>query len=409
MKSVPKKLLYIGHVWPEPASSAAGYRTMAILQAAQAEGWKVDFASSSEPTPWSIELKKHGFKSHKITINEGSFDKFIQEHQADFVVFDRFITEEQFGWRVEKYSPNSIRILDTIDLHFLRRERQKALNENYQFNLHSNDAVREISAIYRCDLSLIISSFEIQLLQEKFTIPSELLFYSPFMLQRDKNLKLKDFKQRRNFIMIGNFIHAPNWDAVVWCYKHIWPSIRTHLPDAELHVYGAYVPDKAKQFHQPQKGFHIMGRAEKLQELFPTYRLNLVPLRFGAGIKGKIADGFIYGTPCITTPIGAEGMAENLPWGGHICEPNEEFVKQAISLYQKPEEWYQCQLNGWQILEQVHNKDKNQSALINQLLKIEEIIQCHRKNNFIGHMLRYHFHRSTEFMSRWIEEKNKTV
>jgi len=407
MTASTKQLLYIGHVWPEPASSAAGYRTMAILEAAQNAGWQVSFASAAEQTPWSLALEKSTIHCHSIKINDACFDKFIQQSQPDFVIFDRFMTEEQFAWRVEKYSPSSIRILDTIDLHFLRRARQKSLNQGTELDLHSEDSLREIAAIYRSDLSLIISDYEMELLSNDFAIHNSLLFYSPFMLDRENSQTLSSFQQRQHFVMIGNFIHPPNWDAVRWCYDKIWPEIRTALAEAELHVYGAYTPDKAKQLHQPNKGFHIKGRAENLEQLFSSYRINLVPLRYGAGIKGKVADGFLNGTPCISTSIGAEGMSANLPWGGYICDTETDFIQASVNLYQSQSDWEQFQKYGWNIIDTVHNKQHNQNLLIQRLLELEANIHEHRKQNFYGRMLRFHFHRSTEFMSRWIEEKNK--
>jgi len=402
-----KHLLYIGHLWPEPASSAAGYRTLAILEAALAAGWQVSFASAAEKTPWSLDLESSSVNCISIQINASSFDQFIQDCNPDFVLFDRFMTEEQFAWRVEKHSPRSIRILDSIDLHFLRRARQKALNNNTRLDLLSEDAKREIAAIYRCDLSLIISDYEMQLLNDTFGIDNSQLFYSPFMLDVTAETTSPSFTERQHFIMIGNFIHAPNWDAVRWCYDKIWPEIHAALPAAELHVYGAYTPDKAKQLHQPKKGFHIMGRAEKLPELFASHRVNLVPLRYGAGIKGKVADGFLSGTPNVTTSIGAEGMSGGLPWGGYIADSETDFIKQAIHLYQNPMDWQQCQKQGFDIIQQVHDKTVNQNLFIKRLVELEKNIQKQRKNNFIGAMLRHHFHRSTEFMARWIEQKNK--
>src|SRR5699024_7195355 len=100
--------------------------------------------------------------------------------------FDRFITEEQFGWRVAEQCPQTLRILDTEDLHCLRRARKKAINEERSFApedlLNEETAKREIASIFRCDLSLVISEYELKLLQDLFKIDKTLLHYLPFML-----------------------------------------------------------------------------------------------------------------------------------------------------------------------------------------------------------------------------------
>ena len=215
--------------------------------------------------------------------------------------------------------------------------------------------------------------------------------------------------------MIGNFLHAPNWDAVLWCYQSIWPQIRQQLPQAQLHVYGAYPSEKVWQLHQPDKGFIIKGRARDAIETLEKYRVNLAPLRFGAGIKGKIADGFIAGTPCVTTDIGREGMAENLDWGGLVADRNnftgqqneQQIAQYAVDLYQNASLWHSSSQNGKQITRQQFNESQHADIFIHRLHQLSNTLSEHRKNNFYGQILRHNLYRSQYFMSKWIEEKNK--
>ena len=126
-------------------------------------------------------------------------------------------------------------------------------------DLFSDLAKREIAAILRCDISLIISSYEMQLLVDTFNIDKNLLHHLPFMVNFDKCQKeTKSFEQREHFMTIGNFRHAPNWDVVLYLQK-IWPLIRKELPKAELHIYGSYPPPKATSLNNPKTGFLIKG------------------------------------------------------------------------------------------------------------------------------------------------------
>ncbi|MCW8929488.1 MAG: glycosyltransferase family 4 protein, partial [Gammaproteobacteria bacterium] len=310
-------ILFIGHLWPEPTSSAAGYRTLALLKAllrmlenpdfkkTNGAHWQLHFTSAAEKTEFCAEMDHWGILSHQIKLNDSSFDHFVKNLNPEIVFYDRFITEEQFAPRIHEQCPGAINILDTQDLHFLRRARQNELKNSVQnsnsdlsipqaINLQTDDSIREIAAILRCDLSLIISSYEMTLLTQQFKIDSELLHYCPFMLTLNQENNLSpSFEEREHFVMIGNFLHPPNWDAVLWCYQSIWPKIRKQLPQAEIHIYGAYPSEKVWQLHQPSKGFIIKGRADDALKTLEQYRVNLAPLRFGAGIKGKIADGFI--------------------------------------------------------------------------------------------------------------------
>lgn len=419
------KLLFLGHNWPEPNSSAAGYRSLALLDACLKQNWQVNFASAAEPTQYSHQLELLGVNCYSIEINNSNFELWIEQLQPDIVIFDRFMTEEQFSWRVAKICPECIRVIDTSDLHFLRHSRYNVLKtfkkkRQYTYddmrlsrdNLNNDQSIREISAIYRSDLSLIISSYEYQLLQQEFDIRPDLLLYLGFMLESPEPASFRKFDDTNNFFMIGNYLHAPNWDAVQWCYQALWPKIRAQLPKAECHIYGAYTPEKAMQLHQPKQGFYIKGRAENLSSLLPNYRVNLAPLRFGAGIKGKIADGFCYGIPCVTTSIGAEGMADAMQWGGYIADDEDDFIDKATHLYKNCDIWQQSQKQACEIIKTKHNKEQNQSHFIKILNSILDIkknnrLTERRNKNFMGSMLNYHLHRSHEFMSRWIEEKNR--
>ncbi|RKZ94976.1 MAG: glycosyltransferase, partial [Gammaproteobacteria bacterium] len=152
-----KKILVIGYVWPEPNSSAAGSHMMSILRLYIQQNWQVEFATPSQPTEHMIDLESEGVSSKKIELNCDSFDRYIAQYQPDIVMFDRFMMEEQFGWRVEKNCPNALRILDTEDLQTLRHARHqahKAQHKLTQAALFGDIAKREIAAILRCDISL---------------------------------------------------------------------------------------------------------------------------------------------------------------------------------------------------------------------------------------------------------------
>ncbi len=404
-----KKVLVIGYVWPEPNSSAAGYHILSILRLLKQQDWHVEFSTPSQPTDHMIDLAEEGITSQSITLNCDSFDSYISEYQPDIVLFDRFMMEEQFGWRVEKNCPNALKILDTEDLQCLRQARQQANKSNremIQADLFSELAKREIAAIYRCDLSLIISSFEMELLVDTFKVDARLLHYLPFMIDLAKcPTNTTSFSDRQHFMTIGNFRHAPNWDAVLYL-QEIWPLIRKKIPDAELHIYGAYPPPKATALNNPKTGFLIKGWAEDALTTMEQYRLCLAPLRFGAGIKGKLVDAMISQTPSITTSVGSEGMHGQELWPGMIMDDVTEFADAAVKLYNNEQEWLRAQQNGNTLLRERYDRSKLGTQLISKITEIEEDLDQHRLNNFTGEMLKHHSMKSTQYMSQWIAAKN---
>ena len=106
------RLLVIGYVWPEPASTAAGLHMLSLLDLFQGEGWDITFVSPAARTEQMADLESRGIHCVDVEINNSSFDAFLAQLQPQVVVFDRFMIEEQFGWRVEKTCPDALRILD---------------------------------------------------------------------------------------------------------------------------------------------------------------------------------------------------------------------------------------------------------------------------------------------------------
>lgn len=409
---INKKILIIGLIWPEPEATAAGTRMIQLIDFFTRQGYELYFASASLRSDLSFDFTKTAVTPLDIELNSSSFDTDLKNLNPDIVVFDRFLTEEQYGWRVRDTCPKAIRILDTEDLHFLRKSREVAIKkgiDDWRPFMNNDTTKREIASIYRCDLSLIISKFELSLLSEEFKISSSLLLYLPFLVdlpKKESNVKLPEFDQRKTFMTIGNFKHKPNVDAVIYLYSHIWPLIKKELPQSELHIFGPYAPEGIRQLHNKTKGFLIKGWISDKKEAFIKSRVCLAPLRFGAGQKGKLLDAMYYGTPSVTSSIGAEGMETFKKWNGFIEDDMESFASKAIKLYQDETLWKEAQETGFYLLKENYDRNFFESLFIKRLQLLSRNLETHRNSNFIGSMLAHHQHQSTKYLSKWIEVKN---
>ena len=405
-----RKLLIIGFVWPEPNSTGSGVRMMQLIQFFLDKEYEITFASTASKTNYMVSLEKLGVLSQEIELNNSSFDSFVKNLNPNVVMFDRYLTEEQFGWRVTEQVPNAVKVLDTEDLHFLRKERKEAFKEKRALvseNLWNSDlSKREIASIYRCDISLIISKYEMELLKFTFNISNNLLHYLPFLEEEIKENNTPTFEGRKGFVFIGNFRHEPNWNCVQYLKESVWPLIRQKLPKAELNIYGSYPPAKAMQLNKPQEGFNIKGWADSADEVMQNARICLAPLRFGAGIKGKFIDAMRNGCPVATTKIGAEGIKEII-WNGVEEDDLETFVDQVVDLYTIKEKWNLSQENGFEIINVQFNKKQFLNEFEVRFEKLLGSIGEHRNQSFIGKMLTHQSMQSTKYMSKWIEEKNK--
>lgn len=408
-----KRLLIIGYIWPEPSSSAAGSRMMQLIKLFLARDWEVIYASPARESEYAINFEELGITQKKIKTNSSDFDEYVKELLPQVVMFDRFMMEEQFGWRVAENCPNAVRILDTEDLHFFRKARYEALKKGRTLvreDLHSDEAKREIASILRCDLSLIISEAEVDLLARKFKVNPSILHYIPLLapsIPEEKINKLPTYEKRKDFVFIGNFLHQPNWDSILYLKEKIWPVIRKELPKARLLIYGAYTSQKVEQLQNKRQGFIIKGRAEDAQEVLKKARVLLAPLRFGAGIKGKFIDAMLAGTPSITTTIGAEGICGKYPWPGEIANEETLIAEEAIKIYEKPKRWQKVQQNGFNIINERFQENRFAERFFEELSQVQNNLQKHRDQNFLGAMLMHHTLQSTKYMSKWIEAKNK--
>ncbi|MFD1216871.1 glycosyltransferase [Microbulbifer celer] len=401
----PKRALLIAKQWPEPASTAAGRRTLDILDLLTDAGYSVDIASPAQPTPFQA---KTGYREHQIAVNDSGFDDWVRTLDPTLVIYDRFMMEEQFGWRVREQCPHAVTLLDTSDFHSLREARHQALKSGQPLNLFHPIAEREVAAMARCDLTIMISQVEVDLLKQHFCLPDWQLHYLPFLIKKLPDIEtLPGFEERQHLIMIGGFKHTPNRDATSWFAQEIWPRLHALLPGVECHIYGAYSDHAMHRFSDPKTGLRVHGRTDDALATMARYRLNLAPLRFGAGQKGKILDGWLTGTPTVTTPIGAESMAAEDCWGYPLSADPDQFAATTAHLYRDQTAWLTVRDTGTRALESGFSYRHHADAFIERIESVAANLPAHRNRNIWGRILRRNEHRAEEFMSRWIEAKNQ--
>lgn len=408
-------VFFIGLVFPEPKSSAAGIRILQLIRLFKTQGYAVVFGSASKRSEHSFDLKSIGVQEEHLLLNDVSFDDFLKKLNPNIVVFDRFMTEEQFGWRVAKQCPKAIRILDTEDLHFLRKARQQnqTLNSNFSKEFLKTDiAKRELASIYRSDLSLIISEVEMDILTNHLHIDSSLLLYIPFLLDDNllfKKSELPSFEQRNGFVFVGNFIHPPNADAVLFLKEQIWPKLSQKLPHTAIHIYGAYPKPKHLNLQDKKKNFFVHGFVEDIDAALQSTRVLLAPLQFGAGLKGKVIDALRNGTPSVLSSVAAEGIFKEGGQCSCIADDPVVFIEKSIELYTNQNLWSSVQSKGFETLKNRFMGHQFCTTLMDKIEELSTHLENHRLQNFTGILLQHHSMQSTKYFSKWIQAKNKGI
>ncbi|MCM0606763.1 MAG: glycosyltransferase [Xanthomonadaceae bacterium] len=400
-----KRVLLISTVWPEPVSSAAGVRTLQILEFCQKAGYLVQVSSPSAFNAFQTALETRGIPTHAIPANDSRFDELVRTFNPDVVIYDRFLMEEQFGARVFECVPQALRIIDSQDLHFLRKSRAATPGQWLE-----DDVERELASIYRSDHTWLLSDFEHELLVGEFQVDPSYVSTMGFSYK-------EEYKPcqtgRDHFVWIGNFRHAPNLDSFEWLVRDLWPKIRSQLPHAELHIYGAYPPESVMKMNGAVPGLKVLGPARDVSETLIKYRALLSPLRFGAGIKGKIAESWRVGLPVVTTPIGAEGMRLNTgEFGGAVSERSspgneaEDFIRTAVSFYEDSDAQEKSVILGQQTLSTKFSFETNFLHFYQTIEGVSKIKRRLRNQRWTQKILWREQFRSAQYFSKWIELKN---
>lgn len=219
-----------------------------------------------------------------------------------------------------------------LDLHFLRLQREYELTgDKTKLEEAENWKKQELYIMRKADMNYSISDFEVKEIQ-KMDPQIRIKAMPCYAYETFPENKEPDYSEKEGIMFVGGFVHPPNEDAVLWFAKEIYPRIREKI-QAPFYVVGSNPTDKIKELDG--NGIIVKGFVsdEELEKMYNSCRMVAIPLRFGAGVKGKVVEALYYGTPMITTSVGAEGI------GGikdivEIEDDAEHFAEKAVKLYQ---------------------------------------------------------------------------
>lgn len=435
-------ILFLSSLLPEPNASAAGVRTKSLLELLlQAKGVEaVHYGTGAKCNKGSFaqvsatqELENLGVKFHHVPPNNSEAMQLFLQHSNSsdkvLVIIDRFYSEEAYSFHIHKHLPNAMILLDMQDMHSLRWHRQAMVKSRTSqqkdplsdlplkdYPLAGDDKLkRELASIHRSDMTLVCSPVELTILKDVYGIAEEKLCLASFFTDQSTTplSETAPFLERKNYVFIGGFRHEPNVDAIRQM-KKVWPRIRQQVNEAsaeqpEFHVFGPFCPRPLREeCHDPAKGFFIHGFADgPARELLSKYRVLLAPLRFGAGIKGKIVDAWASGTPVVTTTVGSEGMAGDVigEWGGIISHNTDDFVQASVALYTDKSRWNQSRLNAIELARNHYGVHNWKASALPKIIAALNNLQIRRETDYLRGVLWQDTQRSTEYFSRWIESK----
>jgi glycosyltransferase involved in cell wall biosynthesis len=261
------------------------------------------------------------------------------------------------------------------------------------------DLLRELASLHRVDAALVVSSFERDFLTQRLGFPDERLLCLPF--PTDAESQIPSFTERSGFCFLGNFRHPPNLDSVRWLLSELWPVVRRQLPEAELHLYGAYPPAEIS-LHKGQNGIFAHGPVANHRAALGKHKALLAPLRFGAGIKGKVLEAWGAGTPVVGSVLTFEGMGHE----GLVTTDALEFAHACAALDGSESIWTGQSEAGLEAVRTLYNRATLAKSFLTFLERGMRGLESSRSQNLLGRILRHQQSNSTKYFSRWIEAKN---
>lgn len=335
-----RHILVIDTMAPNPTRDSGSLRLCMMLQLLHQDGWHVDLLpDDGRITPSDVA----GLRTYGIHLHNGNVMSWLRKHGSalDAVLLCRLAVAAPYLAPSRRLAPYALCIFDTVDLHFLREER--AANISGSQSMRRQSAVsrrRELSLIRDSDVSFVVSQVELELLRKELP-DSRVELVSNI---HEIHGRGAPFSERHDMLFVGGFGHPPNEDAVRWFAADILPLLRARDPSMRLHIAGDITPEARVAL--AQLGIEVHGRVNDLSELMNHCRVSVAPLRFGAGVKGKVNMAMSYGLPVVVTPIAAEGMHLSNGHDALIASTATEFAEAVWRAYHDEHLWIRLSDGG---------------------------------------------------------------
>jgi glycosyltransferase involved in cell wall biosynthesis len=328
-----RRILVVDSMVPDPIRDSGSMRLMQMMELLHEQGWRIDFiaADGFATAADIVRLANIG-----VCYQAGNPLRWLRQQgsKLDAVLLCRLPVASQYLGFIRQSSPHAKVVFDTVDLHYVREQRAAALTGNKRLYRHAEQSRRrELDAISRSDVTLVVSQ------EERLTLVRELPSIRVELLSNIHAIhgRRMDFDARRDLLFIGGFGHPPNADAMQWFAQEILPLLRASEPSLVLHVVGDI--DEASRRALARDGLVIHGRVDNIEPLMQRCRVSVAPLRFGAGVKGKVNLAMSYGLPVVVTSIAAEGMFLADESNALVADDPKGFASAILRLYRDRDLW----------------------------------------------------------------------
>lgn len=369
-----KKVLVVDNIVPAPDRSAGGGRLyQLLLLLARHYHVVLAYTGTYALREYVTPLEKLG-----ITVFYPGYAKAVHNHDLDlaavlmnndfpYIFMELYGMGEQYLNLVREYSPQSQVIVDTYDVHFLRELRESAILKDPALERKANDTRRREMGVYsRADLVLTVTEEDKRaLLREDANLRIEVI---PTIHPVAPHVAAR--RTRQDLLFVGGFSHTPNVDAVLYFCEEIFPLVQTQLPQVKVHIVGNAPPPEVIAL--ANDSIVVDGYVPDLVPYLESAMVSIAPLRYGSGMKGKIAEAMSYGLPVVTTAIGAEGMHLQDGVDALIADDARDFADKIVQLHHDARLWETISREGRAHVQQKWSPDAVDGDLLRSLESLME-------------------------------------
>jgi GT2 family glycosyltransferase len=364
------RVLIIDAYTPEPDQDSGSLRLRYLFDCFQRLGYGVSFFADNRAYAgqYSSELQRGGVE---VIYNPWleSLQDFFRERGADFdlVMICRHYVAVNYLALLQKYCPAARFIFDTVDLHYLREQRLAALENSLPLQRVAAQTRRsELAVVRQAAATLVVSPVEQAVLAED--APQSRVH----VLSNIHRISARPagFADRKDIFFVGGYQHPPNVDAALWFVGSIWPLIQQQVPAMRFHLIGSKAPEKVRALHGNGVEFH--GYVKDLQPWLDGCRLAVAPLRYGAGVKGKVNLSMSQGQPVVATPMAVEGLYAQHGKDVLIAETAQDFAAAVLRLYQDESLWTRLSEGGQENVRQHFSFDCALQSLAELLQSLQQ-------------------------------------
>ncbi|MCY7353545.1 MAG: glycosyltransferase [Lysobacter sp.] len=345
LHAAQRQILIIDALTPQPDHDSGSLRLVNLMRLLREEGAHVVFLPSNRRHAggYTTALQQLGVEVWYAPHAKRA-PAWLREHGARFetIMVCRHYVASEFLDLLRRHAPQAKIAFDTVDLHYLREMRGAELVDDAALKRAAlQTRARELAVIARSDVTLVVSETERAVLSKDASAAKVEVLSNLHQLAGSGQA----FEQRQDLVFVGGFRHPPNVDAVCWFVDRVFPLIRAQLPEVKFHCIGHHATSDVLALAR-HAGVIVHGHVADITPYMDGARIALAPLRYGAGVKGKINMSMAHRQPVVATSCAVEGMYLR---DGHdvlVADTADAFGEAVVRLYRDEALWQSLSCNG---------------------------------------------------------------